>query len=130
MRTTLNQVLQSLPIDDLQKVKERAKELEAEEIAMSLTELRKSLSFTQEDIANILEIGQASVSRTEKRKDQLVSTLREYIEAMGGELKLIVDFPDRPSIKLAEIEIVDEAKNKSSKKPKHKRSNSKLSACV
>lgn len=130
MRTTLNQVLQSLPIDDLQKVKERAKELEAEEIAMSLSELRKSLSFTQEDIANILEIGQASVSRTEKRKDQLVSTLREYVEAMGGELKLVVDFPDRPSIKLAEIEIVDEAKNKSSKKPKHKRSNSKLSACV
>lgn len=123
-------MLQSLPIDKLQKVKERAKALEAEEIAMSLTELRKSLSFTQEDIANILEIGQASVSRTEKRKDQLVSTLREYIEAMGGELKLIVDFPDRPSIKLAEIEIVDEAKNKSSKKPKQKCSNSKLSACV
>lgn len=120
-------MLQSLPKDDLQKVRERAKELEAEEIAMSLTELRKSLSFTQEDIANILEIGQASVSRTEKRKDQLVSTLREYIEAMGGELTLIVDFPDRPSVKLAEIEIVEGAKNKSSKKPKHKRSNSKLS---
>jgi transcriptional regulator with XRE-family HTH domain len=123
-------MLQSLPIDKLQKVQERAKELKAEEIAMSLPELRKALSFTQEDIANILEIGQASVSRTEKRKDQLVSTLREYVEAMGGELKLIVDFPDRPPIKLAEIEIVEGAKNKSIKKPKHKRSNSKLSACV
>lgn len=123
-------MLQSLPIDELQKVHERADELKVEEIAMSLSELRKALSFTQEDIANILEIGQASVSRTEKRKDQLVSTLREYVEAMGGELKLIVDFPDRPPIKLAEIEIVDQHKNESIKTTKHKRSKSQLSACV
>lgn len=123
-------MLQSLPIDELQKVHERADELKVEEIAMSLSELRKALSFTQEDIANILEIGQASVSRTEKRKDQLVSTLREYVEAMGGELKLIVDFPDRPPIKLAEIEIVDRHKNESIKTTKHKRSKSQLSACV
>ena len=123
-------MLQSLPIDELQKVHERADELKVEEIAMSLSELRKALSFTQEDIANILDIGQASVSRTEKRKDQLVSTLREYVEAMGGELKLIVDFPDRPPIKLAEIEIVDQHKNESIKTTKHKRSKSQLSACV
>lgn len=50
MRTTLNQVLQSLPKDDLQKVRERAKDLKAEEIEMSLSELRKALSFIQEDI--------------------------------------------------------------------------------
>ena len=123
-------MLQSLPIDELQKVHERADELKVEEIAMSLSELRKALSFTQEDIANILEIGQASVSRTEKRKDQLVSTLREYVEAMGGELKLIVDFPDRPAIKLAEIEIVDQHKKESIKTTKHKRSKSQPSACV
>ena len=130
MRTTLNQMLQSLPIDELQKVNERVKELKVEEIAMSLSELRKALGFTQEDIANILEIGQASVSRTEKRKDQLVSTLREYVEAMGGELKLIVDFPDRPPIKLAEIEIVDLSKKESIKSSKRKRSKSQISAGV
>lgn len=123
-------MLQSLPIDELQKVHERADELKVEEIAMSLSELRKALSFTQEDIANILDIGQASVSRTEKRKDQLVSTLREYVEAMGGELKLIVDFPDRPPIKLAEIEIVDQHKNESIETTKHKRSKSQPSACI
>ena len=123
-------MLQSLPIDELQKVNERVNELKVEEIEMSLSELRKALCFTQEDIANILEIGQASVSRTEKRKDQLVSTLREYVEAMGGELKLIVDFPDRPPIKLAEIEIVDQHKNESIKTTKHKRSKSQPSACV
>ena len=130
MRTTLNEMLQSLPIDELQKVHERADELKVEEIAMSLSELRKALSFTQEDIANILEIGQASVSRTEKRKDQLLSTLREYVEAMGGELKLIVDFPDRSPIKLAEIEIVDLSKKESLKSSKRKSSKSQLSACV
>ncbi len=130
MRTTVNQMLQSLPIDELQKVNERAKELKVEEIAMSLSELRKTLCFTQEDIANILEIGQASVSRTEKRKDQLVSTLREYVEAMGGELKLIVDFPDRPPIKLAEIEIVNLSKKESIRSSKRKSSKSQLSAGV
>ena len=123
-------MLQSLPIDELQKVNERVKELKGEEIAMSLSELRKALCFTQEDIANILEIGQASVSRTEKRKDQLVSTLREYVEAMGGELKLIVDFPDRPPIKLAEIEIVTLSRKKSIKSSKRKSSKSQLSADV
>lgn len=122
-------MLQNLPIDELQKVKERANELKIEEIAMSLPELRKALSFTQEDIANILKISQASVSRTEKRKDQLVSTLREYVEAMGGELKLIVDFPDRPPIKLAEIEIVNCSKDKAVKSSKYKRTKSQLS-CV
>jgi len=50
MRTTLNQVLQSLPKDELQKVRERAKELKAKEIEMSLSELRKALPFTQEDL--------------------------------------------------------------------------------
>lgn len=130
MRTTLNEMLQNLPTDELQKVHERANELEVEEIEMSLSELRKALFFTQEDIANILEIGQASVSRTEKRKDQLVSTLREFVEAMGGELKLIVDFPDRPPIKLTEIEIVDRHENASIKIPKQKRSKSQRSACV
>ncbi|WP_326938688.1 helix-turn-helix domain-containing protein [Aliterella atlantica] len=97
---------------------------------MSLSELRKSLSFTQEDIANILEVGQASISRTEKRKDQLVSTIREYVGAMGGELKLVVDFPDRPSIKLADIEIVDKHKGELIKKSKQKRSKSKPPTCV
>lgn len=97
---------------------------------MSLSELRKSLSFTQEDIANILEVGQASISRTEKRKDQLVSTIREYVGAMGGELKLVVDFPDRPSIELAEIEIVDKHRDEASKKRKQKRSKSKPPTCV
>lgn len=123
-------MLESLPAERVQKIQARVKELEAEEKAMSLSELRKSLSFTQEDIANILEVGQASISRTEKRKDQLVSTIREYVGAMGGELKLVVDFPDRPSIELAEIEIVDKHKDKVIKKRKQKRSKSKSPTCA
>lgn len=130
MRTTLKEMLESLPAERVQKIKARANELEAEEKAMSLSELRKSLSFTQEDIANILNVGQASISRTEKRKDQLISTVREYVEALGGELKLVVDFPDRPSIKLAEIKIVDKHEDTGTKKRKQKRSKSKPPACV
>lgn len=127
MGTTLKEMLGSLPAERVVKIQARANELEVEEIEMSLCEIRKSLSFTQGDVAKILEVGQGSISRTEKRKDPLVSTLREYVGALGGKLKLVVDFPDRPSINLAAIEIIDE--DEITKKGKYKRDKSMV-GCV
>lgn len=113
-------MLGSLPAERVAKIQARAKELEAEE--MSLSEIRRSLSLTQGELAKLLEVGQGTISRTEKRKDPLVSTLREYIGALGGKLKLVVDFPDRPSINIAAIEIID--KDETTKKGKPKRNKS------
>jgi hypothetical protein len=48
-------------------------------------------------------IGQDGVSRIEKRSDLLLTTLRSYIEAMGGRLHLIVEFPDREPVSLASV---------------------------
>ena len=45
-------------------------------------------------MAELLGIGQDSVSRIENRSDLLLSTLKSYVEAMGGSLKLLVEFPD------------------------------------
>ena len=63
-------------------------------LAMDLTELRDNLDLTQEEVAARLQISQSNVSRLEKRRDMLVSTLREVVEAFGGELHLVAEFPD------------------------------------
>jgi DNA-binding XRE family transcriptional regulator len=81
------------------KIEARAAELIAEE--MSLRDLRRALELTQERLAETLGIGQDGVSRLEKRSDLLISTLRSYIEAMGGRLELIAEFPERPPVVLA-----------------------------
>ena len=63
-------------------------------LAMDLAELRENLDLTQEELAARLQISQSNVSRLEKRRDMLVSTLREVVEAFGGELHLVAEFPD------------------------------------
>jgi len=63
-------------------------------IALDLSELRGRLEVTQEELAERLQISQSNVSRLEKRRDMLVSTLREVVEAFGGELHLVAEFPD------------------------------------
>lgn len=63
-------------------------------IEMQLRELRKTRQVTQVELARTLDIEQGSVSKIESRDDMYVSTLREYIKALGGELKLVASFPD------------------------------------
>jgi DNA-binding XRE family transcriptional regulator len=84
-----------------QTVEARVAELMAEE--MTLRELRKARKLTQIRIAKVLGITQDSVSRLEKRSDLLLSTLRKTVEAMGGKLSLVAEFPDRPPIVLSGI---------------------------
>jgi transcriptional regulator with XRE-family HTH domain len=75
-------------------------------LAMDLAELRGKLGVTQEELASRLEISQSNVSRLERRRDMLVSTLREVVEAYGGRLRLVADFPDGS----VEIEQFDEGR--------------------
>src|SRR5271166_3079459 len=88
----LNDVISELAPEDRAKVMARARELIGEE--MALQHLRKARRLTQERMAELLHIGQDSVSRIERRSDLLISTLQSYVEAMGGALKLVVQFPD------------------------------------
>lgn len=81
------------------EVETRAAALLAEE--MTLRELRKARKLTQVRVARQLGITQDSVSRLEKRSDLLLSTLRKTVEAMGGHLSLVAEFPDRPPVVLA-----------------------------
>lgn len=61
---------------------------------MPLNELRAARKLTQEKLAENLNVKQAAVSKLERRADMYVSTLREFISAMGGELEITARFPD------------------------------------
>lgn len=67
---------------------------EAMLLSMQLQELRKSRQITQVEVARSMSVEQAAVSKLERRDDMYVSTLREYVKALGGELKLVASFPD------------------------------------
>lgn len=103
--TTLTERLDRLPRARRKKVEERAKALIAEE--MSLRDLRKARKQTQVRVAKELGINQENVSRIEKRSDLLLSTLSGYVEAMGGTLRLVAEFPDRPPVALTGIAALD-----------------------
>jgi transcriptional regulator with XRE-family HTH domain len=67
---------------------------EAMLVEMKLQELRKARNVTQVEVAAAMKVEQAAVSKLERREDMYVSTLREYVHALGGELKLVASFPD------------------------------------
>ena len=83
------------------RVEARAAALIAEE--MTLQELRQARKLTQVRLAKTLGITQDGVSRLEKRSDLLLSTLRKSVEAMGGNLSLVAEFPDREPVVLSGI---------------------------
>jgi DNA-binding transcriptional regulator YiaG len=60
---------------------------------MYLQRLREHRAVSQEALADLMSISQASVSKTERREDMLLSTLRSFIEALGGHLQLVAKFP-------------------------------------
>ncbi|MEC4812427.1 MAG: XRE family transcriptional regulator [Scytonema sp. PMC 1069.18] len=106
MAKNLNEIMQKLPRDRVQKIETRSAELIAEH--MTLRDVRKARELTQERMAELLGIRQDSISKLEKRTDLLLSTLRSYLNAMGGELQLIVEFPDRPSIVITGLAELDD----------------------
>jgi DNA-binding XRE family transcriptional regulator len=101
MALDVEDVIRKLPPARRRKVEARAAELIAEE--MTLRELRKARRLTQARMAKTLGVTQDSISRLEKRSDLLLSTLRKTVRAMGGELSLVAQFPDRPPVVLSGI---------------------------
>ncbi|SIT65662.1 Helix-turn-helix domain-containing protein [Ectothiorhodosinus mongolicus] len=92
MARNLDDLMASLPDERRRRVEVRALEL------ATLRDLREATQHTQKQMAAVLGVGQDSISRLEKRSDMLLSTLRHYVESMGGELNLVVQFPDRPPV--------------------------------
>ncbi len=82
---------------------EKAKQLIAE---MPLQELRAARKLTQEELAKTLNVNHAAVSKLERRADMYVSTLREFVRAMGGELEITARFPEG-AVRINQFEDVD-----------------------
>jgi len=101
MAKNVNKIIGKLNPAQRKKVEARAAQLIAEE--MTLRELRHARKLTQVRMAKTLGITQDSVSRLEKRSDLLLSTLRNTVEAMGGRLSLVAEFPDRAPVVLSGI---------------------------
>jgi transcriptional regulator with XRE-family HTH domain len=71
---------------------------------MALDELREARDMTQEHLARILKINQASVSKMERRADMYISTLQAIVRAMGGELRIIATFPEGGTVEISQFE--------------------------
>lgn len=96
MGRTLDQVIAELPPERRERVDARYRELKQE--VEGLRELRELAGKAQLDVAAVLHIKQPSVSKIEKQTDMYLSTLRSYVEAIGGELVLTVKLPKRPEL--------------------------------
>jgi transcriptional regulator with XRE-family HTH domain len=64
-------------------------------LAMELRELRQEAGKTQAEVAEVAEMTQAELSKLERRDDHLISTLRRYVTALGGELEVVAVFDNK-----------------------------------
>lgn len=85
--------IDGLSPEEQEQVRRRADEMKAEEF--NLRQLREARRRSQEEVAARLKVKQSAVSKIEHRTDVYISTLRKYVEAMGGELEIIARFPDK-----------------------------------
>ena len=99
--TNLERIRKALSPARRKRIAARTAQLVAEE--MTLQELRQARKLTQVRMAKALGITQDGVSRLEKRSDLLLSTLRKTVEALGGSLSLVAEFPDRGPVVLSGI---------------------------
>lgn len=116
MSVNVHKIIRKLSPAQRRKVEDRAAEIIAEE--MSLRDLRRARKLTQARVAKTLGITQDSVSRLEKRSDLLISTLRKTVKAMGGDVRIVAEFPDRAPVVLTELS-EDDPPLKSARKHAH-----------
>jgi DNA-directed RNA polymerase specialized sigma subunit len=66
----------------------------------TLRRLREARALTQSTVAELLDMDQSEVSRLERRSDMLLSTLKRFVQATGGELHIVVSYPDGGPVEL------------------------------
>ena len=102
MSKRISILIDQLPKSTQAKVRARSDELIASE--RSLRELREAHQRSQTALARKLRVKQAAVSKLERRTDMYVSTLRSYIEAMGGQLEILAKFPHSSPVRIKQFE--------------------------
>ena len=120
MGRKLNEVIAALPPEEQERIEARYQELKQE--VEGLRELRQIAGKAQADIAVALNIKQPSVSKIEKQADMYLSTLRSYVEAIGGELELTVKLPERPAFRLHQFrDVIEPARRTANARPTRRR---------
>src|ERR1700726_3286968 len=106
-------------------------ELRVEETltAMPLEGLRDAKQLTQVQMAQLLKISQGAVSKVERRTDMFVSTLRNYVRAIGGDLQIRAVFPDG-DVLIDQFSEVKRPDNAASSRPASKREDRKTAAGI
>lgn len=88
---TLKQLLSERSLESQQRIEKLTQEIQLE---LKLSQIREALEISQQELANLLEISQPSVVALEKRgKDIKLSSMKRYVEAMGGKLNLAISLP-------------------------------------
>ena len=115
MTKTLKEKMEGLTPERRQRIRSMAAEMMAEEA--TLKDLRTAMALTQERLAETLNIRQENVSRIEKRHDLMLSTLQSYVQAMGGKLRLVAEFPGRNPVILKGLQsVIPESMNTDKRK--------------
>ena len=90
--TTLDDLVTALPAERQQRVKNKAQVLSQ---SIELAKLRKTKKLRQTELAALMGVTQANVSKVESGKDIQLSTLQNYVSALGGEISITVQISDR-----------------------------------
>lgn len=96
---TLDGFMQRFSAREKAEIEANARRLAAE--TTTFAKLRKARKLTQVELAKRLRIAQENVSRIENRSDMLVSTLRGFVRAMGGDLRLMALFPGEEAVEVS-----------------------------
>ena len=100
MATKFRAVRERMSAERQERIRERTQELLEE---VPLQELRQARALSQDELAEVLGLNQATISKLERRTDMYLSSLRRFVEAMGGELEITASFPEgRVRIRLFE----------------------------
>jgi transcriptional regulator with XRE-family HTH domain len=91
MATKWRTIREKMDPERQERIRKRTEELLAE---LPLQELRQARALSQQEMAEVLGLNQATVSKLERRTDMYLSSLRRFVEAMGGELEISANFPD------------------------------------
>jgi transcriptional regulator with XRE-family HTH domain len=107
MARKFKDLVRAMPRERQERIRQKTERLLAE---LPLQELRRARELSQEELASTLGVNQASVSKLERRADMYISTLRKFVEALGGELEITARFPEG-AIRIKQFEELDENGN-------------------
>ena len=86
------ELLKAMPAERQRRIAKRVRDTL---VSMPLEEIRKARQMTQVKLAEVLGVNQGEISKIEHRTDISISTLADYVEALGGKLEIRAVFPDR-----------------------------------